>query len=160
MTVSDILVTVDHPTRADVLALLEAHLADMRATSPPESVHALDPAALAAPDITFWTARRDGRLLGCAALRRLAPDHGEVKSMRTSPAARRSGIGRVLLLTVIEEAVRRRYAHVSLETGSQDFFEPARRLYAAHGFVECGPFGSYVEDRNSVFMTRALGSEG
>ena len=70
----------DDPFRDDVLALLGEHLADMRATSPPESVHALDPAALTAPSITFWTVREDGVLLGCGALKDLGGGGGEIKS--------------------------------------------------------------------------------
>jgi len=35
-------------------------------------------------------------------------------------------------------------------------FEPARRLYAASGFSYCEPFGDYVKDPNSVFMTIEL----
>lgn len=146
----------DDPKRADVLALLNEHLDDMRATSPPESIHALDPDALVDPSITFWTARHNGELLGCVALRELAPDHGELKSMRSSNAARGTGVGRALLDHVLAEVGSRGYGRVSLETGSQDFFDPARRLYASAGFVECDAFDPYAPDPNSVFMTLAI----
>lgn len=149
-------IAIDDPARADVLALLAEHLADMHATSPPESVHALDVDALPVPAVTFWTARRDGVLLGCAALKELEPDHGEVKSMRTATAARGGGVATALLRHVVVEAEGRGYARLSLETGSQDFFAPARRLYARHGFTECGPFADYVLDPHSVFFSRAL----
>jgi len=149
-------IAVDDPARDDVVQLLTDHLADMHATSPPESVHALDVEALVVPAITFWTARRDGALLGCAALKELDATHGEVKSMRTASAARGSGVATALLRRVLDEARRRGYARVSLETGSQDFFAPARRLYTRHGFAECGPFGDYVLDPHSVFFTREL----
>lgn len=149
-------IAIDDPARADVLALLAEHLADMHATSPPESVHALDVDALRVPAVTFWTARRDGVLLGCAALKELEPDHGEVKSMRTATAARGAGVATALLRHVVAEAEDRGYARLSLETGSQDFFAPARRLYARHGFTECGPFADYVLDPHSVFFSRAL----
>jgi putative acetyltransferase len=33
-------------------------------------------------------------------------------------------------------------------------FEPARQLYARAGFTLCAPFAEYIEDPNSVFMTR------
>ncbi|MEZ5092615.1 GNAT family N-acetyltransferase [Nocardioides sp.] len=144
---------LDDPRRADVLALLHEHLTEMRATSPPESVHALDAGALAAAGVSFWTAREHGQLVGCGALRELSPTHGEIKSMRTATAARGRGVAAALLAHVVAECRRRGYARVSLETGSQDFFAPARRLYARHGFVECGPFGDYLPDPNSVFMT-------
>jgi putative acetyltransferase len=149
-------IAVDDPARDDVVLLLTDHLADMHATSPPESVHALDVEALAVPSVTFWTARRDGVLLGCAALKELDPTHAEVKSMRTAPASRGSGVATALLRHVLDESRRRGYGRVSLETGSQDFFAPARRLYARHGFAECGPFGDYVLDPHSVFFTREV----
>lgn len=151
------LILADDPLRDDVLVLLEEHLADMHATSPPESVHALDPAALTGPQMSFWTLREGDRLLGCAALKQLDPGHGEIKSMRTAAAARRQGVAARLLDHVLAEARDRRYRRLSLETGSQEFFAPARSLYASRGFAECGPFGDYATDPNSVFMTLALG---
>ncbi|MFD7307817.1 GNAT family N-acetyltransferase [Promicromonospora sp. NPDC059942] len=157
-------VSPDSPARDDVLLLLDEHLADMFATSPAESVHALDHTALLAPTITFWTARDDdGTLLGCGALKELdggsaGPDgtSAEIKSMRTAGHARGRGVASALLGAVLAEATRRGYERVSLETGAEDYFAAARRLYARHGFVECGPFGSYVLDPNSVFMTLEL----
>ena len=154
-------ISLDSPARDDVRRLLDEHLTDMFATSPPESVHALDHSALLAPSVTFWTARDDdGTLLGCGALSELEPGaetrEGEIKSMRTAGQARGRGVASELLTVVLAEAKHREYARVSLETGSQDFFAPARRLYARHGFAECGPFGSYVLDPNSVFMTLEL----
>lgn len=151
------LIGTDDPLRPDVVALLEEHLADMRATSPPESVHALDPRDLVGPGVTFWTLRDDGVLLGCAALKELDPAHAEVKSMRTAAAARRRGVASRLLDHVLAAARESGYRRLSLETGTQDFFAPARALYASRGFTECGPFGSYVLDPHSVFFSRTLG---
>lgn len=139
-----------------VHALLEEHLADMHATSPPESVHALDLSGLTAPGVTFWTARLEGVAVGCVALKELSPTSGELKSMRTSVLARGLGVGTALLRVVLDEARRRRYRVVSLETGTEEFFAPAHRLYRRHGFTECGPFGDYVLDPHSTFMTLTL----
>ncbi|WP_120950121.1 GNAT family N-acetyltransferase [Arthrobacter oryzae] len=150
------LIDRDSPERADVQELLAGHLADMYATSPPESVHALDPAALAGPEISFWTARADSRLLGCAALKRLAPGDGEIKSMRTAEWARGWGVASALLRHLVAEARAGGYRRLYLETGSQEFFAPARRLYERHGFAACPPFAGYVPDPNSVFMTLGL----
>jgi putative acetyltransferase len=61
-----------------------------------------------------------------------------------------------LLRHIFAEAKRRSYRRLSLETGSQPGFAAARNLYARFGFEECGPFGDYVDDPNSVFMTRTL----
>jgi putative acetyltransferase len=150
-------IDTDSPGRDDVRALLAEHLADMFATSPPESVHALDLDGLLAPGVTFVTARDAvGDLLGCGALAEAAPGLGELKSMRTARSARGRGVASAVLAHLLGVAVARGYGRVSLETGSQDFFAPARRLYARHGFAECGPFGGYALDPHSVFMTLAL----
>jgi len=149
-------IAIDDPARPDVVDLLAEHLADMHAISPIGSVHALDVSGLLAPEVTFWTLRRDGELLGCGALKELAPDHGEVKSMRTATRARGAGIATALLRHLLDQALGRGYTRVSLETGSHDFFAPAHRLYARHGFTRCGPFGDYAADPNSVFFTRTL----
>jgi putative acetyltransferase len=146
----------DDPGRLDVQELLSEHLADMYATSPADSVHALDHGALSGPEIAFWTARQDSEVLGCGALKRLQPGQGEIKSMRTTAHARGRGVATLLLEHIIEEARRSGYDQLFLETGSQEFFAPARRLYHRHGFIDCPPFGSYVPDPNSVFMTREL----
>ncbi|MCC2632191.1 MAG: acetyltransferase-like protein [Ramlibacter sp.] len=149
-------IQIDDLTGAEVLALLEEHLANMYELSPPESVHALDLAKLRSPDITFWTAWDGALLLGCGALRQLTPTHGEVKSMRTPKALRGRGAGRAMLQHIVGEALSRGYRRLSLETGSQPGFEPARTLYRSFGFTPCGPFGDYREDPNSFFMTLAL----
>jgi len=94
--------------------------------------------------------------MGCGALKEIDRRHGEIKSMRTSAAHLRKGVAARLMQHILDEAARRGYERVSLETGSMDAFAPARRLYARFGFVPCGPFDGYVEDPNSVFMTRAL----
>lgn len=147
---------VDDLTRPAVHALLQEHLLSMHELSPPESVHALDLARLRQPEITFWTAWEGPVLVGCGALKELDRAHGEVKSMRTPNAHRRQGVGRAILRHIIEVARSRSYERLSLETGSMEAFAPARRLYASFGFTRCGPFGEYVEDPHSVFMTLRL----
>ena len=149
-------IELDNPARDDVARLLDEHLTDMFATSPAESVHALDHTALAGPDISFWTARDGSTLLGCAALKRFPPDRGEIKSMRTSTAARGRGVGGLLLNHVVAIARQDRLDGLYLETGTQDYFAAARRLYRHHGFAECPPFASYRLDPNSVFMHLGL----
>ena len=149
-------IEIDNPARPDVTQLLGEHLADMYATSPPESVHALDVDALTAPGVTFWTARRDGELVGCGALKELDPDHGELKSMRTTAAARGTGVGRALLVYLVAEGRSRGYSRLSLETGTQEYFAPARGLYASQGFTGCGPFADYAEDPYSAYFTLVL----
>jgi putative acetyltransferase len=133
----------------------------MFATSPAESVHALDHSALSAPSISFWTAREGGNLLGCGALKLLdsqlgSARHGEIKSMRTTTNARGRGVATLMLRHILEDARSRNLERIYLETGSEDYFVPARRLYARHGFTECPPFADYALDPNSVFMELRL----
>lgn len=149
-------IETDDPARPDVHQLLSEHLADMFATSPAESVHALDHSALLHQSITFWSAREDGVLLGCGALKELSTGHAEIKSMRTTASARGRGVATHMLQHIVAEASRLGYSRVSLETGTEDYFAPARRLYARHGFTECPPFGDYTLDPNSVFMELTL----
>lgn len=149
-------VELDDPAHPDVFALLEEHLKNMHELSPPESVHALDVSRLKSPDITFWSVRDGSALLGCGALKELDPQHGEVKSMRTPLSLRRRGAGRAVLAHLIEEARRRGYKRLSLETGSMEAFQPAWRLYESFGFTYCGPFAEYKPDPNSVFMSLLL----
>jgi putative acetyltransferase len=112
---------------------------------------------LRAADIRFWTAWEGDAVVGTAALTRLSPSHGEIKSMHTAEAFRRRGVGSVLLRHLIDSARAQGMKRLSLETGSWDYFIPARQLYARHGFVECEPFGDYVLDPNSVFMSLVIG---
>jgi putative acetyltransferase len=139
-----------------VVDLLRTHLTRARAETARGSAHALDFNGLRLPDISVWTIWDEGTLLAIGALRRLSPDHGEVKSMHTAQSARRRGVGSAMLLHIIASARKAGMSRLSLETGSWEYFLPARALYARHGFVECPPFAGYVPDPNSVFMTLDL----
>lgn len=151
---------MEDPLAADVRALLERHLAFAHEVTPPEDVHALGVGALLTPDITFFSARRDGVLLGVGALRELDAGHGEIKSMHTAEAARRQGVARAIVEYLIRVARERGYERLSLETGAMDVFQPARALYAGLGFAVCPPFGEYWDSPFSVCMTMDLTSGG
>lgn len=147
---------LNHPA---VILLLEEHLADMQATSPPESKHALDLEDLKSPLVSFWTIWDNETLAGCAAYKKLDSKHAEIKSMRTSHSYRGLGIGSILLKHLINEAKNKAFTSLSLETGSMPYFAPARAMYEKHGFIYCGPFGGYIEDPNSVFMSLNISSK-
>ncbi|WP_433684111.1 GNAT family N-acetyltransferase [Nocardia sp. CA-119907] len=153
---ADLRIVVDDLSGPKVAALLTQHLAEMYDNSPADSVHALDLDALRGPDITFWSAWEDSELAGCGALKRLDATHGEIKSMRTATDRTGRGIAATLLNHLIAEARARGFHRLSLETGASDYFAPAQRLYARHGFEVCPPFADYIEDPHSVFMTRTL----
>ncbi|WP_419883226.1 GNAT family N-acetyltransferase [Peribacillus sp. B-H-3] len=148
------IIVKDDLSRREVIALVNEHLQGMTLQSPPESIHALKLDELRKPEITFWTAWEGNELAGCGALKELNPLHGEIKSMRTSSAYLRKGTARKILTHILEEAKLRGYRRLSLETGSQEAFIPARRLYESAGFQYCPPFADYIEDPNSVFMTK------
>lgn len=149
-------IRVDDLKGAEILQLLQEHLQSMYLHSPPESVHALGIEALRKPEITFWTVWQDSELMGCGALKQLDATHGEIKSMRTGSAHLRKGVAAAMLIHIVEEARRRSYHRLSLETGSMDAFAPARSLYTRFGFKFCPPFADYAEDPFSVFMTLEL----
>ncbi|EEW25894.1 GNAT family N-acetyltransferase [Rhodobacter ferrooxidans] len=146
----------DSPLAPDVLPLLQRHVDLMWASSPAESVHVLDPAALAVEGVAFYTLRDKGEVLGMGALSRIDAGHAEIKSMHIVAEARGRGLARVLLTHLVTEARGLGYRRLSLETGVEPIFAAARALYASAGFEECPPFAGYTLDPNSIFMTRAL----
>ena len=150
------MIAEDDPLRPDVTALLARHLAFAHEVTPEGHVHALDVNGLLDPTVTFVSARDEGALLGVGALKEIDPAHAELKSMHTTPAARRQGIGRAMVEHLLDVARARGYERVSLETGTMAAFAPARELYAAVGFVPCPPFGDYTTNPHSVCMTVAL----
>jgi putative acetyltransferase len=139
-----------------VLDLLHVHLTSARAETAPGSAHALDITALQSPDISFWTIWDDQVLLGFGGLKRLSAHHGEIKSMHIAQAARRRGAGSAMLRHIIAAARALGMSRLSLETGSWEYFRPARELYKQYGFAECAPFADYKLDPNSVFMSLDL----
>ncbi len=149
-------IRVDDITDSQVIALIGQHLRSMEDYSPAASIHALDLDNLRRSNITFWTVWEEDELLGCGALKDLGDGHGEVKSMRTATAHLRKGVARYVLQHIVAEAQRRGYHRLSLETGSNEAFDPAKKLYASFGFECCRPFANYKEDPYSVFMTMEL----
>jgi putative acetyltransferase len=149
-------IVVDDLSRPEIAAFLDEHVQQMRSITPPESKHALDLDALRAPEITFWTVMDGDALVGCGAMKTLDATHAEIKSMRTAPARTRSGIASLLLEHIVAEAKLKGFTRLSLETGTAEFFRPARRLYQKFGFRYWQPFGDYQHSPHNTFMTRLL----
>jgi putative acetyltransferase len=149
------LIKIDDLQDSRIEQLLKEHLDDMYSISPPESVHALDLEKLRQPEVTFWSVWDGDQLAGCGALKELDKNHAEIKSMRTAHAYRGKGVAIKIMEHILAVAAARNYQRLSLETGPQDFFAPARKLYERFGFEYCGPFGNYQEDPYSTFMTRS-----
>ncbi len=146
----------DDLTSDSVLDLLRLHLDEMHQWSPPEKVHAMPPERLRERDVSFFAVWDGDDLVAIGALKALGDRRGELKSMRTAPEYRGKGAGEALLLHLIEEAGRRGYSWLGLETGRPEPFTPARRLYEKHGFAECEPFGDYISDEFSLCMEKHL----
>jgi len=149
-------IIVDDLSGPEIAEFLDEHVQEMRAITPLESKHALDLDGLRKPEITFWSVMDDDTLVGCGAIKRLDDGHAELKSMRTAPTRKGSGIASHLLEHIITEARQMGFTRLSLETGAAEFFRPARKLYEKFGFDYCEPFADYRPDPHSVFMTRAL----
>ncbi|UFM63687.1 GNAT family N-acetyltransferase [Paracoccus sp. MA] len=153
----DLVIRRESPLGGDLALLFQRHTADMHADTPPESIHMLPRAALDTPEIAFFVLREGGVPLGMGAVKRIAADHGEIKSMHVLAEARGRGHSRCMLQALIDHARSEGMARLSLETGVQPTFIAARGLYLRAGFVECPPFGDYRHDPNSVYMTIGLG---
>jgi putative acetyltransferase len=133
-------------------AILELHLAEMHANSPPGSVFALDLSGLQAPEVIVWSVWQDDEILGIGALKELDDGSGELKSMRTHPGHLRKGIAALLLEHIIFNAKTRGFKRLSLETGSGSAFEPALALYRKRGFVDGEAFSDYKRSAFNQFL--------
>ena len=146
----------DDLTHPAVQALLALHLQGMAASSPPESVYALDLSGLQKEEVTVWTLWQDETVLGCGALHELSPTLAEVKSMRTHPDHLRKGVAAKLLEHMLQTARKRGYKTLSLETGTGEDFEAAVRLYKKYGFINGGVFSDYEDSDFNQFLHLGL----
>lgn len=146
----------EHPVQPDLELLHARHTEAMHAETPPESIHMLPADALAAPGIRFYVMRKDGLAVAMGAFKEIDAGHAEIKSMHLLEEHRGEGLAQQMLAHLLMEAEGAGYRRVSLETGAENIFAPARALYEKAGFQYCGPFEGYHEDPNSVFMTLRL----
>lgn len=149
-------IRVDDLRGPEIAWLLERHLKLMHEITPAGSVYALDLDRLRVPEITFWSAWMDDRIVGCIALKDHGDGLGEIKSMHTVQELRGQGIARALVAHLIDQARAKGLTQLSLETGRTDWFKPAQMLYRSFGFQPTGPFADYKPDPHSYFMTLAL----
>lgn len=149
-------IVVDDLSSPEIIRFLQAHVSQMLRESPPGTSYALDLEALRRPEVTLWSVAEAGTVLGCAAIKRLDAGHAELKSMRTEPTRSRTGIASRLLTHILLESKRMGFVQLSLETGTAEFFRPARRLYEKFGFEHCGPFADYRPGPDNTFLTRML----
>jgi len=132
--------------------LLKKHFVELRSVSPAGSTHVLDIKGLKDPSIKFWSLWKKNELMGCGALKFLSEEHGEFKSIRIADKFRKQGNGINVIKHLINEAKKLNIKKISIETGSGDFFAPARKLFKQYGFKSCKPFAHYKKDINSCYM--------
>tara|TARA_B100001173_G_scaffold251929_1_gene222955 strand:+ start:567 stop:1070 length:504 start_codon:yes stop_codon:yes gene_type:complete len=140
----------------EVNKLLIKHFIELRSVSPPGSTHVLDIQGLRDPSIKFWSLWEDNELMGCGALKFLNKNHGEFKSIRVADKFRNNGNGEKIISHLINKAKKLNINKISIETGSGDFFKPARKLFYQFGFKNCEPFAHYKEDINSCYMSMLI----
>lgn len=153
----------DDLSDGQVIALLKLHLAEMHKHSPAESVHALNESQLLQSDIHFFSARINGEVAACGALKVLDDSSAEnssaeIKSMKTASEYTRQGLARRILIELIALARIMKVETLYLETGTAEVFSAARTLYTSCGFVPCEPFGTYQLDPHSCFYSLNLNS--
>ena len=141
---------------SEVLELLNKHFIELRSVSPEGSAHVLDIEGLKDQNIKFWSLWEDNLLMGCGALKFLNKEHGEFKSIRLVDSFRKKGNGIKILKHLIFEAKKLNIKKISVETGTGDFFAPARKLFNKCGFKLCKPFAHYKEDPNSCYMSMLI----
>ena len=94
----------------------------------------------------------ENKLVGCGALKFLETYHGEFKSIRVADDFRKKGYGKKIIYHLISESKEIGIKKLSVETGSGNFFLPARKLFTSCGFKPCDPFAHYKLDSNSCYF--------
>lgn len=148
-------VTLSDPTAPEARALIAALDHYLGQLYQPEENHLLDPEQLKAPDIRFLLARRDGRAVGCGALRIDRSGYAEIKRMYVDPVHRGLGIAGSIMAALEELARVEGIGLLKLETG--DLQREAVGLYRRLGFTPCAAFGDYpCAGSASIFMEKQL----
>ncbi|MFN8546968.1 MAG: GNAT family N-acetyltransferase [Candidatus Eisenbacteria bacterium] len=114
----------------------------------------LDPEEVAPGAGAFLVASEGLEVLGCAAIRRLPSNDGEVKRMYVIPGARGRGVGRHLLRALEREAWGLAIERLVLETTARQV--EAVALYRAFGFQDIPPFGEYLASPRSLCLAKPV----
>jgi putative acetyltransferase len=133
--------------------LLTMHFKELTSVSPVGKGHVLDIEGLKDPNIKFWSLWENNELVGCGALKFLSKNHGEFKSIRIANKFRNQGKGIQIIDHLLNEAKKIKIKKISLETGTSEFFSPARKLFNKCGFKACIPFAHYKEDQDACYMS-------
>ena len=149
-------ITTEKSLTDELAQILQAHWLFCTSSTPIEHVYALDASKLFSPDITVFGARINGELVGVGAIRKLDAHHAELKSMHTLAKSRGSGVGRAMVAHIEDFARSSGIERMSLETGTNEAFKPARELYKYLGYNSCDAFGDYVLSEDNMCMTKLI----
>jgi putative acetyltransferase len=151
-----IVITTEKSLTDELSQVLQAHWLFCTSSTPIEHVYALDASKLFSPDITVFGARLEGELVGVGAIRKLDAHHAELKSMHTLAKFRGSGVGKAMVAHIEDFARSSGIGRMSLETGTNEAFRPARELYKSLGYQSCEAFGDYVLSEDNMCMTKLI----
>ncbi len=154
MAVSGLEIAVENPDRPDVIRLIEELNTYLLSLYKPDQCHHLTIGELAGDSVTFFTARIDGELVGCGALRRIDGRMSEVKRMYVLPTLQGRGVGRQILAAIEDRALRQGGGILVLETGVEQ--PDAVAFYEKAGFTQRGAYLDYAEDGISIFMEKRI----
>ena len=152
----NIVITTEKSLTDELVHVLQAHWLFCTSSTPIEHVYALDASKLFLPDITVFGARIDGELVGVGAIRKLDLLHAELKSMHTLAKSRGSGVGKAMVAYIEDFARSSGIERMSLETGTNEDFRPARQLYKSIGYQSCEAFGDYVLSEDNTCMNKLI----
>ncbi len=96
------------------------------------------PGAYAPPGGRLLLATHNYLPVGCVALREAGDARAEMKRLFVRPGTRGLGVGRALVLHVLNEALAMGYAEVVLDTLPS--MAEAQRLYEQFGFYDIAPY--------------------
>lgn len=147
-------ITFETPDQPEIVALIADLDAYQLTLYPPESVYALNMAALKQPNVLFAVARNpEGAAIACGAIV-VTPEFAELKRMYVRPEARGQGVAKKVLNLLEAEAMAQGCKLFTLETGP--YQHEALALYERYGYERRGPYGDYRDDPFSVFMQKAV----
>lgn len=152
----DIVITTEKSLTNELIEILQAHWTFCTSSTPIEHVYALDASKLFSPDVTVFGARIAGEIVGVGAMRKIDVDHAELKSMHTLAKSRGLGVGKAIVAYIEEFARSCGIKRMSLETGKNEAFRPARELYKSLGYQSCEAFGEYVLSEDNMCMTKTI----
>jgi putative acetyltransferase len=96
----------------------------------------------------------DNNPIACGCFKIFDKDSIEIKRMIVRPESRGSGIARMILLELEKWAIEKGYSKSVLETGIKQ--PEAVRFYTKLGYEKISNYGQYVDNPDSICMSKEL----